>query len=69
MVFVSYLLKNKLYTHTNDSLERKAGRHVSPNIDKYRVCLMFVDPCIIVDFMKKNTTKCNNVSKFYSPFI
>ena len=26
---------------------------------------MFVDPCIIVQFIKKNPTKCNNVSKFY----
>jgi len=27
--------------------------------------LMFVDPCIIVQFMKKNPTRCNNVSKLY----
>jgi len=27
--------------------------------------LMFVDPCIIVQFVKKNPTRCNNVSKFY----
>ena len=27
--------------------------------------LMFVDPCIIVQFTKKNPTRCNNVSKFY----
>jgi len=27
--------------------------------------LMFVDPCIIVQFRKKNPTRCNNVSKFY----
>jgi len=27
--------------------------------------LMFVDPCIIVQFIKKNPTRCNNVSKFY----
>ena len=27
-------------------------------------CLMFVDPCIIVQFIKKNPTRCNNVSKF-----
>jgi len=26
---------------------------------------MFVDPCIIVQFIKKNPTRCNNVSKFY----
>jgi hypothetical protein len=28
-------------------------------------CLMFVDPCIIVKFIKKNPKKCKNVSKFY----
>jgi len=27
--------------------------------------LMFVDPCIVVQFIKKNPTRCNNVSKFY----
>ena len=27
--------------------------------------LMFVDPCIIVQFIKKNPTRCKNVSKFY----
>jgi hypothetical protein len=26
---------------------------------------MFVDPCIIVQFIKKNPTRCNNVSIFY----
>jgi hypothetical protein len=26
---------------------------------------MFVDPCIIVQFIKKNPTRCNSVSKFY----
>jgi len=26
---------------------------------------MFVDPCIIVRFIKKNPKRCNNVSKFY----
>jgi len=26
--------------------------------------LMFVDPCIIVQFIKKNPTRYNNVSKF-----
>jgi len=27
--------------------------------------LTFVDPCIIVQCIKKNPTRCNNVSKFY----
>ena len=26
---------------------------------------MFVDPCIILQFIKKNPTRCNSVSKFY----
>jgi len=26
---------------------------------------MFVDPCIILQFIKKNPTRCNNVSEFY----
>ena len=25
----------------------------------------FVDPCIVVKFINKNPTRCNNVSKFY----
>jgi hypothetical protein len=32
--------------------------------------LMSVDPCIIVQFIMKNPTRCNNVSKlYYSIFI
>jgi len=32
--------------------------------------LTFMDPCIIVQFTKKNPTRCNNVSKcYYSIFI
>jgi len=31
--------------------------------------LMFVDPCIIVQIMKKNPTRWNNVSKLYSLFM
>jgi len=27
--------------------------------------LMFMDTCIIVQFIKKNATRYNNVSKFY----
>jgi len=27
--------------------------------------LMFVDPCIIIKFIKKNPTRCNSVSNFY----
>jgi hypothetical protein len=31
--------------------------------------LMFVDPCIIVQFITKNPTRCNNVSKLYYSII
>jgi hypothetical protein len=31
--------------------------------------LMIVDPCIIVQFIKKNPTRCNNVSKFHYSII
>jgi len=38
--------------------------------ESWVINLMFVDPCIIVQFVKKNPTRCNNVSKFYySMFI
>jgi len=36
---------------------------------KHFPMLMFVDPCIIVKFIKKNPTRCNNVSKFYYSII
>jgi len=36
---------------------------------KYCLSMMFVNPCIIVQFIKKNPTRCNNVSKFYSIFM
>jgi len=33
------------------------------------VYLMFVDPCIVLQFLQKNPTRCNSVSNFYySPF-
>jgi len=31
--------------------------------------VMFVDPCIIVKFMKKNPTRWNSVSKFINPYL
>jgi hypothetical protein len=32
--------------------------------------LMFVDPCLVVQFMKKNPTRCKTISKwYYSKFI
>jgi hypothetical protein len=31
--------------------------------------LMFVDPCIIVQFIQKNPTGCNSVSKFIIPYL
>jgi len=33
--------------------------------DIHKHNLMVVDPCIIAQFIKKNPTRCNNVSKFY----
>ena len=34
-------------------------------VDRDMIHLMFVDPCIIAQFIKKNPTRCKNVSKFY----
>ena len=31
--------------------------------------LIFVDPCIIVQFIKKNSTKCNNDQNFIIPYL
>ena len=31
--------------------------------------LMFVDPCIIVQFLQENPTKCNSVAKFIIPYL
>jgi len=39
------------------------GRLVPHILDSY--FLIFVDPCIIVQFIKKKPTRCNSVSKFY----
>ena len=30
---------------------------------------MFVDPCIVVQFTRKNPTRCNSVSKFIIPYL
>jgi preprotein translocase subunit SecG len=30
---------------------------------------IFVDPCIIVQFIQKNPTRCNSVSKFIIPYL
>ena len=47
------------------------------SMDKYNcmveifgvVNLTFVDPCIVVQFIQKNPTKCNSVSKFIIPYL
>ena len=31
--------------------------------------LMIVDPCIIVQYIKKNPTRCSNVSNFIIPYL
>jgi len=36
----------------------------SHTICKLNFNLMFVDPCVMVQFIKKNPTRFNNVSKF-----
>jgi len=33
------------------------------------VSLMFVDPCITVQFIQKNPTRCNSVSKCIIPYL
>jgi hypothetical protein len=43
--------------HTWKVVERVAG-------GRCQALLMFVDPCIIVQFIKKNPIRCNSVSKF-----
>jgi len=34
-----------------------------------KISLMFVDPCIKVQFIQKNPTRCNSVSKFIIPYL
>jgi hypothetical protein len=44
---------------------KAAGRaHKVPSEEGF-THLTFMDPCIIVQFINKNPTRCNNVSKFY----
>jgi hypothetical protein len=43
-------------------LEKNPGCLIDAQIKAYN--LMIMDPCIIVQFIKKNPTRCNNVSKF-----
>jgi len=38
---------------------------LSVSFHQCSILMMFVDPCIIVQFIKKNPTRCNSVSKFY----
>jgi hypothetical protein len=56
-----------VWTHLNTKeLNVHLNRCENPNSRKgVSVNLMFVDPCIIVRFIKKNPTRRNNVSKFY----
>jgi hypothetical protein len=41
----------------------------SNNNKNLEINLMFVDPCIIVRFIKKNPARCNNVSTFYYSLV
>jgi len=61
--FLSIMIPLNFLDHTDNkltSLEVRIKEHV--NKDLY---LTFVDLCIIVQFIKENPTRCNNVSKFY----
>ena len=51
----------------NKDLAQMAVEQVGTDIFHF---MMFVSPCIIVQFIKKNLTKCNNISEcYYSIFI
>jgi len=43
-------------------VEKNPGCLIDAQVKAYN--LMFLDPCIIVQFIKKNSTRCNSVSKF-----
>jgi len=47
--------------------ETRLCKQVSAN--KWFLNLTFLDPCIIVKFIKKNPTRCNNVSNFINPYL
>jgi len=58
--------------------DRQTDRHCALNWRKpqlHRLILlqsqnvMFVDPCIIVQFLQKIPTRCNSVSKFIIPYL
>jgi hypothetical protein len=47
--------------NTKDSIHYKVNKSLN---------LMYLDPCIIVQLIKKNPARCNNISKlYYSIFI
>ena len=41
----------------------------SVNLKFNFIQLTFVDPCIIVQFVQRNPTRCNSVSKFIIPYL
>jgi hypothetical protein len=53
------------YSHHFKCLLLVITQTIEVSADEDHWNLMFVDPCIIVQFIKKNPTRCNNVSKFY----
>ena len=59
------VILRELVTSNLPSYTSTANAATKRGYKNSRLNLMFVDPCIIVQFIKKNPTRCNNVSKFY----
>ena len=57
-IYVLHIWDAVFWSVTSDCL---AGKHCWLQL----MWLVFVDPCITVQFIKKNPTGCNNVSDFY----
>jgi hypothetical protein len=45
---------------------RESGAGMPKHIGDY---LMFMDPCIIVQFLQNYSTKCKSLSKFIIPYL
>jgi hypothetical protein len=64
IVYKQILINAKLQIGKGGQKSRLSGRNPFRR-GRSALDLMFVDPCIIVHFVKKYPTRCNNVSKFY----